>query len=346
MIELAYRPPDDSVKPKLPGKIRLLSFKNFCPYQIDLEYYKEMRNLFTIEEWIDVLLGAVDYNADGYESEDQKLMMLTRLLPFVEKRLNLIELASKGTGKSYVYGGISRYGWLSSGGIMSRAKLFYDISKSKDGLIAGYDFLTLDEVQTIIFPDPDEMKAALKGYLENGKYTVGSQKNVSSCGFVLSGNATIEAMEQRGATNIFQELPAVFHESALLERFHGFISGLDIPPMTEDLKICDWALNSEYFTSIMHELRDDSTYRMIVDQLMIVPEGVKTRDVEAVKRIATAYLKLLFPNVKKASDIDHWTFNRYCLQRATTMRGFILNQLGMLDKEYAGRYIPIFEING
>lgn len=28
--------------------------------------------------------------------------MITRLLPFVEKRLNLIELAPKGTGKSYL----------------------------------------------------------------------------------------------------------------------------------------------------------------------------------------------------------------------------------------------------
>ena len=32
MIELGYRDPDDSVKPRLPGKIRLLRFQNFCPY--------------------------------------------------------------------------------------------------------------------------------------------------------------------------------------------------------------------------------------------------------------------------------------------------------------------------
>ena len=32
MLEAGYRPSDDSAKPKLPGKIRLISFKNFCPY--------------------------------------------------------------------------------------------------------------------------------------------------------------------------------------------------------------------------------------------------------------------------------------------------------------------------
>lgn len=58
--------------------------------------------------------------------------MITRLLPFVEKRLNLIELAPKGTGKLYLFGNVSRYGWLSSGGVMSRDKMFYDQTKRKE----------------------------------------------------------------------------------------------------------------------------------------------------------------------------------------------------------------------
>ena len=81
------------------------------------------------------MLGAIDYNASGYDDEHQKLTMLSRLLPFIEKRLNLIELAPKGTGKSYLFGRVSKYGWLSSGGVMSRAKMFYDISKRNQGYI-------------------------------------------------------------------------------------------------------------------------------------------------------------------------------------------------------------------
>jgi ATP-dependent Lon protease len=53
----------------------------------------------------------------------------------------------------------------------------------------------------------------------------------------------------------------------------------------------------------MHELRSDMSYRAIVDELIIVPEASDTRDTEAVKRIATAYLKLLFPHVRNANDI-------------------------------------------
>ena len=94
----------------------------------------------------------------------------------------------------------------------------------------------------------------------------------------------------------------------------------------------------------MHELRNDMTYRTIVDELVIVPDGADTRDTEAVKRIATAYLKLLFPNVQKASDITARDFRRYCLTRAVRMRDTIKYQLGLLDSEYAGKDLPVFDV--
>ena len=343
MVELGYRQPDEDLK--LKGKIKLTSFKAFCPYTIDIDYYKDVRNEFSTLEWIDILLGAVDYNATGYlDDEEKKLTMLTRLLPFVEKRLNLIELAPKGTGKSYLFGRVSRFGWLSSGGVMSRAKMFYDISKRTEGLVAGNDFVTLDEVQTISFTDIDEMRAALKGYLESGIFTVGNYEGTADAGVILCGNIKKETMDNDGYTNMFEELPSVFHESALIERFHGFIKGWNIPRMNDDLKIAGWALNSEYFCSIMHELRDDMGYRAVVDELIEVPEAADTRDTEAVKRIATAYLKLLFPNVRESKDISISDFNRYCLRRARMMRDTIKTQLGILDIEYKGKDVPVFSI--
>ncbi len=345
IMELGYRPPDDSKRPRLPGKIRLMNFQNFCPYTVDLDYYKEVRNEFSIKEWLDVLLGAVDYNAEGYSNDEAKLTMLSRLLPFVEKRLNLVELAPKQTGKSYLYGRVSRFGWLSSGGVMSRAKMFYDISKSTPGLISSNDFVVLDEVQTISFPDVNEMRAALKGYMESGVFTVGNYEGTADAGVVLSGNIRQETMDLDGTADMFEELPNIFHESALIDRFHGFIKGWNIPKMNDDLKISGWALNSEYFCTILHQLRSDTTYRSIVDQLICVPSAADTRDTEAVKRIATAYLKLLFPNVRRPQDIDPLTFNHYCLKRACQMRATIKYQLGLLDAEYRGKDIPQFTIN-
>ena len=86
------------------------------------------------------------------------------------------------------------------------------------------------------------------------------------------------------------------------------------------------------------------TYRSIVDELVLVPEGADTRDTEAVKRIAAAYLKLLFPHVREASDIAPREFRRYCLDRARRMRETIKYQLGLLDVEYSGKDLPAFRV--
>lgn len=340
IVELGYYFPES---PKEHGKIRLVSFKDFCPYIVDLDEFKEAREAFELDEWIDVILGAIDYNASGYESKNQKLAMITRLLPFVEKRLNMIELAPKGTGKSYLFGSISRYGWLSSGGTMSRAKMFYDISKRAEGLVAGNDYVALDEVQTINFTDVDEMRGALKGYMENGKYTVGNHEGQGDSGIILLGN--IPANNMNEYLNMFCDLPKVFHESALIDRFHGFLKGWDLPRMNESLKIRGWALNSEYFSTIMHELRNDPSYRAVVELKVIEPEKADTRDTEAIKRICTGYLKLLFPHVQRSEDISASDFNRYCLKPAMNMRAIIKIQLGLLDpNEFGGKSIPKLKV--
>lgn len=336
IVELGYQFPAND---KDAGKIKLVSFQDFCPYIIDLDEYKYARESFTLDEWIDIILGAIDYNAAGYESRQQKLSMITRLLPFVEKRMNIIELAPKGTGKSYLFGSVSRYGWLSSGGTMSRAKMFYDVARRTEGLVFGHDYVALDEVQTINFTDVDEMRGALKGYMENGKYTVGNHEGAADSGIILLGNIPASSMNEY--LNMFSELPKVFHESALLDRFHGFLKGWELPRMNDDLKICGWALNSEYFSSIMHELRDDPAYRSVVDARVEVPEKSDTRDTEAIKRICTAYLKLLFPNVQHPEDIPSRDFNMFCLKPAIEMRSIIKIQLGILDpEEFGGKTVP------
>ena len=56
------------------------------------------------------------------------------------------------------------------------------------------------------------------------------------------------------------------------------LKGWKIPRMNDDLKIYGWALNSEYFATVMHELRNDPTYRAIFDLIVEVPEKSDTRD--------------------------------------------------------------------
>lgn len=331
IVELGYRPPDDSVKPKITGKIKLTDFKSFTPYNIDLDFYKDVRSEFSIKEWIDILLGAIDYNPNGYADDHEKLAMLQRLLPFVEKNLNIIELAPKGTGKSYLFGNISKFGLLVDGGTVSRPKMFYDKARRTTGFIVGHDYVAIDEVKKVQFTDVSQMQSIFQGYMESGKCNVDGFTVTSDAGVVFLGN--IEQSNMDEYKNMLTELPSLFRESALVDRMHGFVKGWDIPPMKPELKVSGWALNTEYFCSILHLLRDDISYRAIVDRLVQVSDGAYERHVEAVKRLTTAYLKLLFPGVRTAKDVDPHLFMQYCLRPAIKMRSIIQKQLEILDPD-------------
>lgn len=224
--------------------------------------------------------------------------------------------------------------------------MFYDISKKQPGLVAISEFVALDEIQSISFPDASEMQGALKAYMEAGEATFGDKRVVGSAGIILLGNIPQDNMDI--TKNMFKTLPEVFHDSALLDRFHGFIRGSQIPRMTENLKINTWALNTEYFSEIMHLLRNQSEcllYRSVVGDLVEYPQSADTRDTEAILRLCTAFLKLLFPHVTHPAKIDVSEFKRYCLCPAIQMRTIIRNQLQILDpKEFGGKNVAAYTV--
>lgn len=341
IIEIGYYMPEDE---KEPCKIKLVSYQDFCPYDVCLDDYKSAREDFSLTEWVDIILSATDYNPEGYESFESKLTMLQRLLPFVEKRVNLMELAPPGTGKSYLFGQISRHGWLVSGKV-TRSKLIYDMATKKDGVVAFRDYVALDEIREAEYMKDAEIQSALQGIMENGKYRAPDNHEVNvDAGIVFLGNIASE--NQNEYQNMCIELPKPFHQPQFLDRIHGFIKGWDLPRMNDDMKACGWSLNTEYFATIMHELRDDASYRAIVDQLIITPPNSDTRDTEAVKRLCTAYLKLLFPNVRKPIDIKPMDFWRYCLKPSMDMRAIIRMQMGYSDEKEAGKTVPEFQVEG
>lgn len=330
IIKLMYQPPTKKEK----GYILLISYKPFKPYKnIDLDYFKEKRKQFTTEEWIDFLIRSMEYNPDGFNGITQKILFLTRLLPFVESNLNLIELAPKGTGKSYVYTNLSKYGWIVSGGTVTRAKLLYDISKQVPGIIRYYDFIALDEIETIKFSDEEEILGALKNYLENGTYTVANYKGMSEAGFVFLGNISLNSYKKPISKRYFSHLSDFFNNSALLDRFHGFIEGWQLPRMREDLKVNGFALNVEYFTEILHILRKDIGFSYLAEELLNIPKSSDVRDKKAIIKMISGYLKLFFPHINDPSKIDKKEFENYCFIPAFYKRAIIKKQRSYIDSE-------------
>ncbi|MEO2630806.1 BREX system Lon protease-like protein BrxL, partial [Blautia wexlerae] len=335
IITMDYVQPEGKEK----GYAELVKFRPFKPYSPDFEYYCEARKQFRITEWIDFIIKCMEYNpySTQFESYTQKLLFISRLLVFCEPNLNIIELAPKGTGKSYIFNNLSKYGWQISGGKITRAKLFYDMATNKPGIIPSYEFVSMDEIKTIIFENKEELQGALKGYLENGSFTMGQTKQTSTAGLILLGNIDLDQNRRPVNKKYFQELPDVFHDTALLDRFHGMIEGWYLPRITEDLKLEGYSLNVEYFSEILSMQRGMSRYASIVTDMLDIPKNADTRDTTAIIRLASGYLKLLFPHVESMMDITKEEFEIYCFKPAYEKRRIVRNQLSIMDMEYSNK---------
>lgn len=341
IIKLCLLPDDDGKK----NHIQMVDYKPFKPYSsVDVNYLVQARKNFTTSEWIDVMLSAMEYDPDGFNSLTQKIEFLTRLLIFLEPRLNVVELAPKGTGKSYVFGNLSKYGWLVSGGKVTRAKLFFDKTKQQNGIIKNHDFTVFDEIQTIVFQEPAEIQAALKSYLESGKTTIDNNEFSSECGLMLMGNIPLTESNQPVSNFYFGNLPENFRESALLDRFHCFIEGWILPRVHKGMIFKGWTINVEYFSEILHSMRTQNSYSLLFDQLVKFEQKADVRDSTAIKRIATGYMKLLFPHWQRVEDVDLDEFENFCLNPALHRRSIIKEQCHRIDPEFKQR-MPDVSVN-
>ena len=105
--------------------------------------------------------------------------------------------------------------------------------------------------------------------------------------------------------------------------------------MTTGMIAKGWAINTEYFAEVLHELRSDISYAAIVEQMISYKSNADKRDLTAIKRLCTAFMKLLFPHVQSPNDISQEEFEHYCLHPAMEMRGVIKKQLCIIDpKEF------------
>lgn len=335
-ITLVYVEPEGKKK----GHIQVTTYLSFEPYKIDAKYFMQARTQFSLDEWIDVLVTVMEYNAEMF-SQEQKLEMISRMLPLVEPRLNMIELGPKGTGKSYIYSNLSKYAWLIGGGKTSRAKMFYNKTTKQFGVMKYYDVVGIDEISSFTFADPDEMQSILKTYLEAGETKVDSVQFQSGCGMVLMGNIPLTTDLKPQHIDYVRTLPAMFRDSATIDRFHGFIEGWKMPRLNQSHIMEGWTLNTEYFSTTLHLLRTASVYDTMFDTLVETEKDCDLRDKKAVRKLTAGYHKLLFPHIHCIEDIaeeDRENFKalyaHYCLGPSVMRRQIIRQQCHLIDKEF------------
>jgi ATP-dependent Lon protease len=298
---------------------------------VNLQLYKNARKEFSLEEWLALMLTSMGYNAQIF-SEDEQLLLICRLLPLVQKNMHMMELAPKGTGKSYVYENISSRVRLISGGNVSPAVLFVNNMSGQWGLLARYSVVVLDEIQTLKFEKPEEIVGGLKGFLANGRLTRGGlHETASDCGLVLLANIALDNQQRPIVEPLVKELPSFLQETAFLDRIRALIPGWKIRKLSSECFASGVGLKSDFFGDVLLDLRNDLQHDQIcAKRIQLRGTKVYKRNEDGVRSIASGLQKILFPH-GIVSDLE---FEHYCVRPAKMLRQNIWSQLQILDAEY------------
>lgn len=313
-----------------------VGLEQFEPIQIssfDLDLFIEKRAAFTTEEWIDVLVASQGLNPWAYDGVEQKLLLLTRLLPLVQANLNMIELAPKGTGKSHVYKNLTPYAHVISGGTITAPQLFYNLGSAKTaGLLVTNDLVVFDEIQTITFDKPGVITGILKDYMESGSYARGPKKASAGASIVMQGNIQLTADNRPRHPIWFRELPRPLQETALIARLHVFLPGWLLPKINVgDVALAQGhGLAADYLSEALHALRERYECDRYINRRVKVHGTQDIRDEKAIRRTASAFLRLFFPNLTLTDE----ELRRYCVEPAVRYRQHISDQLHLMDEEF------------
>ena len=260
-----------------------------------LDTLAKARQEFTTEEWKCFLLRSIGIES-GDLSDRQRNALLLRMVPFVERNYNLVELGPRGTGKSHLFQQVSPYAHLISGGKATVAKMFVEnTAKGRRGLVCQYDVVCFDEVSGISFDQKDGVNI-MKGYMESGEFSRGKESIRADGSIVLVGNFDVDVEHQQRVGHLFGPMPPEMRDdTAFMDRIHAFLPGWDVPKINKDLVTNHFGLVSDFLSECWSQLRNQSRVSELQNRVFF-GGALSGRDTNAVNKTVSGLLKLLYPS--------------------------------------------------
>lgn len=267
-----------------------------------LDILAKARSVFSTDEWKDLLLRSIGLEP-GVLSRRQRDVLMLRMVPFVERNYNLVELGPRGTGKSHLFQQISPYAHLISGGKATVASMFVNNASGQRGLVCQYDVICFDEISGISFDQKDGVNI-MKGYMESGEFSRGKESIRADGSIVMVGNFDVDVEHQQRMGHLFGPLPPEMKDdTAFMDRIHAFLPGWDVLKISKELLTDHFGLVSDFLSECWSQLRQQSRVGVLQNRVFF-GGALSGRDTNAVNKTASGLLKLLYPGEGEVLDDD------------------------------------------
>ncbi len=261
------------------------------------------RSRFTTDEWKRLLLRSVGFEPERLD-ERQRDVLLLRMLPFVVRNFNMVELGPRGTGKSHLFQQVSPYSHLISGGKATVARMFVNNASGQRGLVAQYDVVCFDEVSGVSFDQKDGVNI-MKGYMESGEFSRGRESIRADGSIVLVGNFDVDVAHQQRVGHLLSPLPPEMRDdTAFMDRLHAYLPGWDVPKLDPSYFTDHFGLVSDFLSECWTRLRSQSRLTAVQGRVQY-SDALSGRDLTAVGKTVDGLLKLLYPDAEsEIPDVD------------------------------------------
>ena len=345
------------------GQNRPFFVESIRPIQLSsrkLDDFIEGRRQFTRDQWLDMMMRSMGYEPDHpYYTKRRKLHHMQRLVPFVEKNFNSVELGPRGTGKSFVYQQLSPYSHLVSGGQTTTAQMFVNLASGQRGLVCLWDVVAFDEAAGVRFTDKSGLNI-MKGYMEDGAFSRGRDIITAEGSVVFVGNIDGDIETIVRTSNLFYPMPKEM-DTAFYDRIHAYIPGWEFQKTSDAAYTDHFGVVTDYLAEVFRELRKQS-YADYAERYFNFGSHLGGRDQKAVRKIVSGLIKLLHPHgevskeeteeylayamemrrrvkeqLKKMGGLEYWDTNFSYTDKESSQETFVpLPEMGgghLIDKD-------------
>ena len=296
ICDIEYSHGDDPrTVPWILGSIKPIQLSNF-----DFDGYVAARGEFTTDEWIDLMVQSIGFNPELF-GRRAKLLQLVRLIPFVERNYNLVELGPKGTGKSHIFSEFSPHGMLISGGEVTVAKLFVNNSNGRLGLVGYWDVVAFDEFAGKKKRTDKALVDIMKNYMANKSFSRGVETLGAEASMVFVGNTSHTVPYMLKHSDLFDELPESYHDSAYLDRLHFYIPGWEVETIRGEMFSDGYGFVVDYIAEVLKSMRD-ADYSDRYQEHFTLGSDISTRDRDGIHKTFSGLMKILYPHGQATKD--------------------------------------------
>jgi hypothetical protein len=217
---------------------------------------------------------------------------------------------------------------LISGGEVTVPKLFVNNSNGKLGLVGYWDCVAFDELAGKTKKVNKALVDIMKNYMANKSFSRGVETLGAEASMAFVGNTSNTTEHMLRHSDLFDDLPAQYHDSAFLDRLHFYIPGWEVSIIRGEMFTQGFGFVVDYLAEILKSQRDFDLSRDYLPHFTL-SENISTRDRDAIHKTFSGLMKIIHPH-RKASEAEIQELLRFSIEG----RKRVKDQLMRIDPTY------------